>query len=223
MAEVECRVQLGLPSPRKMLTPVVSVSILLMIAGYALANYAEQFTLNWLALNPQTFWPFGIWQLLTYSFLNEKWWFLLTNGLIVLFIGSAVEREWRSRSFLFMMLAVIVSCALLWLIVCKIVGRAYIGGGSESYAYGVIGAFGLLFRRQRFLLFFWAFEGKHVALLLVAIGVVIGITGPMLWVWVAGAAVAYGYVKLQWRRKSAAARSRSGAMQRRGGSFVDID
>jgi membrane associated rhomboid family serine protease len=206
-----------------MLTPVVSVSILLMIAGYALANYAEQFTLNWLALNPQTIWLFRIWQLVTYSFLNQSWWFLLTNGIIVLFIGSAVEREWRSGSFLFMVLVVIVSCGLLWLIVCRIGRLPYAGTGTASYAYGVIAAFGLLFRRQRFLLFFWAFEGKHVALLLVAIGLVIGIAQPMTWIWICGAAVAYGYVKLQWRRKSAAARSRSGAMQRRGGSFVDID
>jgi membrane associated rhomboid family serine protease len=223
MAEIDCRVHLEMPSPRKMLTPVVTVSILLMIAGYALMSHAEKFSQSWLAINPQTFWRFRIWQLLTYSFLNAHWWSLLVNGLIILFIGSALEREWRSRSFLFMVLVVIVSCGLLWLIVCRIVGRAYVGIGTEPYVYGVIATFGLLFRRQRFLVFFWPLEGKHLAWLLIAIGVVMGIRWPMLWIWVSGAAVAYGYVKLQWYRKSAATRSRSRPMQRKPGSFVDID
>jgi membrane associated rhomboid family serine protease len=223
MAEVDHRIQLALPSPRKILTPVVTVSILLMIAGYALAKHAPVFTAGWLALNPQTFWPFRIWQLLTYSFINTCGWNLIFDGLIVLFIGSAIEREWRSGSFLLFFLVVSILCGLVWLIVNRIGGWAYIGIGTEAYAYGMIAAFGLLFRRQKFLVFFWALEGQHLAILLVAMGLVIAIAQPILWVWVGGAAVGYAYVKLLWHRASGAARSRSRPMQRKPGSFVDID
>jgi len=39
---------------------------------------------------------------------------------------------------------------------------------------------------------------EYVVYLLVAIGVLVGIPHPISWIWVAGAGVAYVYLKLIW-------------------------
>jgi membrane associated rhomboid family serine protease len=189
MAEAEWHVQMAFPSPKKILTPVVVGTVLLMIVGFALAKHRQVFTIDYLALNRQTFFPLRVWQLVTYSLVNLCAGNLVFNGLVILFIGSAIEREWRSRSFLLLMLAVSVVCGLTWLLINLIGGWYYIGTGTGACGYGLIGAFGLLFRRKRFLVFFWSLEAQHLAIMLVVIGLVVGIAQPISWIWVGGALV----------------------------------
>jgi membrane associated rhomboid family serine protease len=96
-----------------------------------------------------------------------------------------------------------IVCGLLWIGVSFIVPlftNALLPAGmtASGCAYGIVGAFGVLFYRRRFWFFFWTIEAQQFAWLVVAIGLVIGIAWPPMWVWVAGAGVAYLYLKLTW-------------------------
>ena len=148
---------------------------------------------------------------------------MIFDGLIVIFIGSAIEREWRSASFLLLMLTVSVVCGVIWLLVNLAGGWNYLGLGTGACAYGLIAAFGLLFRRTRFFALFWTIEAQYLALILIAIGLIVGIARPISWIWVGGAGVAYLYVKLRLRMASPMSVKKASQAHRRHGDFVDLD
>jgi len=111
MPEVERYIQIVLPSPKKILTPGVVVILALMATGYALAGYFPDFVGEYLAVSPQGVLGGKVWQLVTYSFTEVFPSNLVWEGMVVLFIGSAIEREWRTRRLAVLWLAVSVSCA----------------------------------------------------------------------------------------------------------------
>ena len=226
MSEYEREVKFALPSPRKLFTPGVTAIIVLLIAGYAVAGYARSFTDNYLALTAAGVLKGRLWQFLTYSFLNDCPWTMIFDPIIVIFVGSHVEREWGARSFLVLWLVVSVVCGLIWVLVCLVFRVGFIGLGSAACAYGLIGTFGLLLRDRVVLALFWVVKAQHLAWFLIAVGLVLGIRAPITWIWVAGAGVAYLYVKLQWRIASGASRPprrAPGSGQGRPSGFVDID
>ena len=199
--EMHQRIQLALPKPSKLFTPGVIVILALMIVGYALVGYFPEWVAGNLALFPQNVIHGRVWQLVTYSFMEACPWNLVWHIFAVLLCASAIERDWRTRSFLLLWLVVGVTCGVMWTAISLIVGRGYLGMGAQSCVYGVIGAFGLLFRRQRLLVFFWGMEAQYLCLLLIGIGLVIGIRQPITWIWVSGAGVGYLYVKLRLRAR----------------------
>jgi len=223
MPDGERQIQLALPSPRKIFTPAVTVIIVLLIAGFTLVNYAPDFTIDYLALSAKNVLRGRIWQLITYSLVNSCGRNLIFGGFLVLFIGSAIEREWRTASFLLLWLVVSLTCGVIWLVVSLATGRNFIGLGTSACSYGLIGTFGLLFRRRRFFALFWTIEAQYLALFLIAIGIVLGIAQPITWIWVVGAGVAYVYVKLRWRIASGGTRGPASWGQGRPSGFVDID
>jgi membrane associated rhomboid family serine protease len=212
------------PSPEKLLTPGVVTVLVLAIAGYVGWVLAPEAVVGALALNPRAVVHGRIWQLVTYPFVNGSY-SLICNGLILLFIGSAIERQWRTASFLWLWLTVSVCCGIVWVLIGLLVGGsvAMVGFGANACGYGLIGTMGLLFRRRRYFVFFATLEAQHIALGLIVIGVLVSLRFPMNLIWVAGALVAYVYVKLRWsleaRGPLSAAPRRSGGR----GKFVDID
>jgi membrane associated rhomboid family serine protease len=223
MSEAERNIQLALPSPKKLFTPAVTAIIVLMIVGFTLFSYTGRFAVNYLALSAPNVLHGRIWQLFTYPLVNGNGWRLVFNGILVLFIGSSIEREWRTADFLVLWLVVSVTCGLLWVIVSLVTRNNFIGLGTGACGYGLIGAFGLLFRRRRILALFWTVEAQYLAWFLIVVGIILGIPQPITWIWVSGAAVAYVYIKLRWRQVSGGARSTRSPSQDRGGGFVDID
>jgi membrane associated rhomboid family serine protease len=162
-----------------------------------LTHYATGFTLENLALTDSVLNDFKVWQLFTYSFISGGCG-LLFNGCIVLFLGSAIEREWKTRATFLLTVTVIVTCGITWILFNLLLGRNNPGMGSGAMAYGFIGAFGILFRKQRFLAFLWTVEAQTIAWILIAIGIVFGIASPITWIWVGGALVAYAVTKAKW-------------------------
>jgi len=199
----------------------VTVILVGMVAGFTIVYYATDFTVKYLALSVTGMKHVMIWQLLTYPFLNGCNWSLVWGGLLLLFIGSAVEREWRTKSFIGLWLIVSVVCGLIWVVISAIAGKSYVGGGTASCVYGIVAVFGVLYRRRRFLVLFWSVEAQHLAWAFIIIGIILGIRQPITWIWVAGALVGYLYVKLRMRMESAARRSPQSSY--RPGDFVDID
>jgi membrane associated rhomboid family serine protease len=214
--------RIAFPSPQKLLTPGVIILLSLLVAGFLGLALGGEAVGRALALSPRAVLHGKIWQLVTYPFLNDTFG-LLGNGMVILFFGSAIEREWRTASFLLLWLTVTVACGLLWILLNLLLGFSMAGLGAGVGSFGLIATFGLLFRGQRFFAFFGTIEAQHMALGLIAIGVILSLPVPITLVWVAGALVAYVYVKARWSLQ--AKPSVRPGLQRSGGKgqFVDID
>lgn len=222
MTDFQQQVQFQMPSPSKLFTPAVTVLLVLMVIGYTLVHYATDFTLRYIAVSKTAIFSGKIWQLITYSFVNGCVLNFVFNLFIVLFIGSMVERVWRTRGFLFLVSTTCVACGLVWILISLILNKELIGIGTESISYGLIAAFGILFRKQRFWFFFFITEAQTIALIMIGIGVVINIPNPVSWIWILGALISYLYIKARWsylaREKSPVPTS-----EIRNDGFVDID
>jgi membrane associated rhomboid family serine protease len=214
--------RIALPSPEKLLTPGVIILLSLLVAGFLGLALAPEAVGRALALSPLAVLHGRIWQLLTYPFLNDTFG-LLGNGMVILFFGSAIEREWRTASFLLLWLTVTVACGILWILLNLLMNVSMAGLGAGAACFGLIATFGLLFRGRRFFSFFGTIEAQHIAIGLIAIGVILSLPVPITLVWVAGALVAYVYVKARWSLQ--AKPSVRPSLQRSGGKgqFVDID
>jgi len=214
--------RIALPSPEKLLTPGVIILLSLLVAGFLGLALAPEAVGRALALSPLAVLHGRIWQLVTYPFLNGACG-LLCNGMVILFFGSAIEREWRTASFLLLWLTVTVACGVLWIVLNLLMGYSIAGLGAGVGGFGLIATFGLLFRGRRFFAFFGTVEAQHIALGLIVIGVILSLPVPITLVWVAGALVAYVYVKARWSLQ--ARPSVRPGLQRSGGKgqFVDID
>ncbi len=214
--------RIALPSPEKLLTPGVIILLSLLVAGFLGLALAPEAVGRALALSPLAVLHGRIWQLVTYPFLNGPVG-LICNGMVILFFGSAIEREWRITSFLLLWLTVTLACGVLWILLNLLMNYSMAGLGAGAGCFGLVATFGLLFRGRRFFAFFGTIEAQHIAIGLIAIGVILSLPVPITLVWVAGALVAYVYVKASWSLK--ARPSVRPRLQRSGGKgqFVDID
>ena len=125
--------QVSLPAPTKLFTRGVTIILICMVAGFALLCYGGETALRELALHPRGVFAGKVWQLLTYAFLNTGCG-LIFNALVVLFFGSAIEREWGTRSFVALWVVSSAACGLLWIIISFVAGREMIGLGFTPMA-----------------------------------------------------------------------------------------
>ena len=194
--------------------------ILIMIAGDVLfclsSQGMQQFLQEQFELNPSGVLHGRVWQLATYLFVDENGMSLVWNCVCVLFIGGMLEREWRTRSFVALWFVAGISCALIWVVVSLVAGREFVGYSAAGAVDGLLGAFGLAFRRRRS---FFGIEVQYVVLMLVAIGVILAITQPITLIWIAGAGVGYLYLKLIWKLREGFS---SGGKPARQARFKDL-
>jgi len=223
MLDKERNLQLALPSPKKLFTPAITAIIVLMIIGYAISSYAQDFAIKHLALSGTGVIHGKIWQLFTYPFIAGCGRDLAFNGVLLLLVGSAIEREWHTGPFILFLLVVSVTCGVLWVIVDLLLPGIYIGLGMSAGGYGLIAAFGVLFYRRLVFTILWTVEAQYVSWFLIGVGIVLGIPQPITWIWVSGAAVGYAYIKLRQQQNVGRAKVRHSAGRDRGGDFVDID
>jgi membrane associated rhomboid family serine protease len=132
--------------------------------------------LQWLTLFPAlsgVFWP---WQILTFPFVhvdNLAWFF---NMLMLYFFGSRLEELWGTRRYIQFLLACTLASALVYLLLSLLPLAAGPLMGMNSAMFGMLVAFGVLFPRQRIMLYFvaevemriavWIFMGIEVILML---------------------------------------------------------
>jgi membrane associated rhomboid family serine protease len=216
--------QFAVPSPRKLFTPGVTGILILSVAGFLIVTFApSSFATRILGLRAGGVFRGMVWQFLTYPFLYDSPMNLVFSGLMILFVGSTIEREWRTASFLWLWLVVSLSCGLLWVLVNLVIGRDVPGMGAAACSYGFLATMGMLYRGRRFFMFFATVEAQYLVLGLIVIGIILSITNPMMLIWIAGAPVAYLYVKARWsyasRRSSRPVSQDSGGR----GRFVELD
>ncbi len=206
-----------LPAAGQLFTPGVVTVLACMLAGYILSVLAGPAVINILALTPSDLLRGRVWQVLTYWLVDGSGVSVGLNCIAVLLIGSAIERQWKARSLLALWMVTCVVTGLIWALVGLLCGRDYQGMTAAAGSFGLLAAFGLLFRGQRLL-----FPPTDVAVatwILIGIGVVLSLANPITLIWVLGAPVAYGYIQLIWRR----ARRSSPGGGYRPGRFVDLD
>jgi membrane associated rhomboid family serine protease len=221
--ETTGKMQLTFPSPAKLFRPGVTAIIVLLAAGILLSTFSRDFMMSFLAISAQNVLRGKIWQLVTYPFASDSAVNLVFSGLMVLFVGSVIEQEWRTASFLLLWLVTSVGCGLLWVVVNLFTGNNFAGMGASGCTYGLIATMGLLFRGRRFFMFFIAVPSQYIVLILIVIGVITNLAQPINLVWISGALIAYLYVKLRWYLASQNRGSRQPAAQKLHRNFVDID
>jgi len=191
--------RLALPAPSRIFTPAVSGILVLSVVGFLVYRFAPSFALGTLGLSAGGILRGRLWQFLTYPFLYGSLASLVFSGLVILFVGSAIERQWRAASLLGLWLVVSLSCGILWVLVNLLTGGSAVGTGAAACSYGFIAAMGLLYRGARLFVFFATVEAQYLALGLILVNVLLNLANPMMLIWIAGAPVAYLYVRSKWR------------------------
>ena len=221
MTEYQQQLQFQMPSPSKLFTPAVTVILVLMVISLLLSVLAGSFGVDLLGLSRQGLTRGMLWQLVTYSIVNPNPMQLIFNGLAVLFLGSMIERQWRTMSFVFLWLVVSVVCGLAWILLDALMGANNIAVGANACIYGMLGTFGILFRGRRFFMFFATLETKYLVWILLAIAVLMSLSQPTMLIWILGAPVGYGYTKLMWKIGLLRANIKNEKMQT--SRFADLD
>ncbi|MFA5251420.1 MAG: rhomboid family intramembrane serine protease [Phycisphaerae bacterium] len=223
MYETQQQIQISLPPPTQLFTPGVIILLILLIAGWALFEAAPDFAAGVLAISASGVLHGKVWQLVTYPFAGDLLINIFFNGLMIIFAGSSIEREWRTASFFLLWVVISIMCGLIWVAVNAATGNNFIGFGASGCIYGLIAVMGLLFRDRRFFLFIAVVEAKYLVLILIAIGIVMNISTPINLIWISGTLFGYLYVKLRWSLASRGARRNKVVKQSRCNNFVDID
>lgn len=221
MADFQRQVHLEMPSPAKLFTPAVTVLLVLMVVCFSFSTFIGSSIINLLGLSRQGLMSGMVWQLVTYSIVNPNPMQLIFSGLAVLFLGSMIERQWRTVSFVLLWVVVSVTCGLVWILLSALLGSSNLATGASPCVYGMLGTFGILFRRRRFFMFFATIEAKYLVWIMIAIGIVMAISRPVSLVWILGAPVAYLYTKLMWKMRAQATSSQDNKMQT--SRFADLD
>lgn len=212
-----------MPSPERLFTPMVTVLLGLSVAGFVLSLLAPAFVQAWFMMDPYLVVRGRVWQVLTYPFFTTNPWVLVLDGILIMVLGGAIEREWRGMSLLGLWLVTTVLCALIWIVTCLLTGSRYPMFGLGAGAFGMVGAFGLVFRERRFLWFLVAMNSQTLAFVLIGIGVIFSLPRPITLISILGAPIAYGYVQLVWHLSSSQESVVTSGGDYHPGGFVDLD
>ena len=215
------RIEFAFRTPGKLFTRAVIVLLVLLCAGYVLTVFASDFMVRNFALDTSAVFHGKVWQLVTYPFVVSPC-NLIFACLIVLFIGSVVEKDWGTAGLLIFWVVISTVCGLLWVLTNWITGWNYIGFGPAACSYGLICMMGILFKGSKFLLLFFQMKAEHLAILLIVISILLSINQPINLIWILGAPAAWYYYKLR-RKFLAGSRGFSSKTKKRKEGFVDID
>ncbi len=125
---------------------------------------------------------FGIWQLVTYSFLHGGVMHLLLNMYALWLFGARMELYWGSKAFLLYYFVCVIGAGLVQLIVVSLAakqGAIYPTIGASGGVFGLLLAFGMSFPNERLLLIFppIALKAKWLVLIFGGIELWAGVTG----------------------------------------------
>lgn len=221
MSDYQQQVRFQMPSPSKLFTPAVTVILALMVISLLLTIFTDGFVIDLFGLSKQGLTRGMIWQIVTYSLISSGPMQLVFNGLAVLFLGSMIERQWRTMSFVFLWVVISGICGLAWILLTALMGSGAVAVGANACIYGMLGTFGILFRGRRFFMFFATIESKYLVWILIAIGVLMAISQPIMLVWILGAPIGYGYTKFMWKIHSGRTVSINKKPQK--SRFADLD
>ncbi len=190
--------------------PVTQVLIIVNVVVYLL-EMSGGMALAELALWPPSAGPsagpgFGLWQLVTYSFLHASFAHLFFNMFALYMFGGDIERLFGARFYLAFYFVCVVSAALTHLVVTSWLGAPpYPTVGASGAVYGLLLAFGMYFPHRRVMLLIppIPMQARTFVLLFAVLELVLGVTGT-------AAGVAHfahlggmlgGWLMIQYRRR----------------------
>jgi membrane associated rhomboid family serine protease len=131
--------------------------LLINVAVYALEMLdGSGLLLNYLALWPLGTPDFGLWQLVTYSFLHEPAnpLHLVFNMFALWMFGADVERVWGRNRFLTYYFTCVLSAGVTQMLVSWWAGSSAPTIGASGGVFGVLLAFGMMYPHRTILLIF---------------------------------------------------------------------
>ncbi len=100
---------------------------------------------GWFGLWPLASGAFMPWQVVTYAFLHGGLAHLFFNMLGLWMFGAELERLWGARRYLELLLASVISAALVQLLFTALIGSYSPTVGASGGLFGLLLAFGMLF------------------------------------------------------------------------------
>ena len=161
---------------------------------------------------------FRCWQFVSHGFLHGGFAHLFLNGLVLVMFGAVLERLWGSARFTLFFLACVVGGGLAqwWWTSAPVGNEVTVTLGASGGLFGVLGAFALMFPRQRLLLIFPPIPMPAWLLvsLFVVASTIMGVTGLVDGIahfahlgGIATGVVLYVLVARHWRRPAVAPRA----------------
>jgi membrane associated rhomboid family serine protease len=149
----------------RMLLLILTVLYVVAVAGV----FSHAYNLyNWLALSGPAFWKGQIWLIVTYALLPASLLDFLFNWILILFLGSWLERAW-SRSQLWTYCLVAAAGAGLAKVLVQ-PASPFAMVGTTPIVFGLLVAWGKHFGHEKVLFWFiWEMTVRQAAVLLIAI------------------------------------------------------
>jgi membrane associated rhomboid family serine protease len=180
------------------LTPAVKVILIICVAMFFLQLVAPG-VVSVFALFPSEFAHGHFWQILTYAFLHTDPLQLVLNLMMVVFIGSELEGTWGTKRFVQFYLFCAVLAGACYFLLSAILGSAGPMMGASGAIYGLLAAYGILFK-ERVMLFMMLFpmKAKHFIWVLAGVeflsSISYGRSGLASVAHLGGMAAGYGYL-----------------------------
>ncbi|HWH71100.1 MAG TPA: rhomboid family intramembrane serine protease [Candidatus Sulfotelmatobacter sp.] len=154
------------------LTPGVRF-LLVVLTAMALATFLGDFShaydlSQWLALSGPDFWTGMIWPILTYALLPATLFDFLFNWLVLLFLGSLLERVWSRTQFWTFCLVATLGAGLAKVLAQPSTPSLLVG--TTPMVFGLLVAWGWLFGHEKVLFFFiWEMTARQAAVAMILI------------------------------------------------------
>jgi membrane associated rhomboid family serine protease len=160
------------------------VNVLIFLVGLLLPGVGELFG-DIGALYP---WQAGVWglepggrffptQYITYQFLHAGFSHIFLNMLGLWMFGSELEQMWGSRRYLIFYLLCGIGAGLIQSVVTTITGDMAVTVGASGAVYGLLTAFAVLNPDRIIFLMFFPLKARYAIMVIIAMGVVGGISG----------------------------------------------
>lgn len=185
----------------KLFTPGVTALIVLHTVGFLILvlpeKEAAEDILLFLSLDyASVFARLHLWQLVTHSFLYPSMcavWGLIWMGLLLLFFGSGLEREWGTKRFIAFYVVMAVASGLVRML--PDIGSNLVLGSLGVFC-AVLAAFGFVFRHERLWLVFVNARVPNVVIGMLVIIALLNIKPIENLLWLSGAAFGLLYPRL---------------------------
>jgi membrane associated rhomboid family serine protease len=127
-----------------------------------------------------------VWQVVSYSFLHADLFHVLFNMLSLWWIGATLEQHWGSRQFTEFYLFCVIGAAVSTIVIAYTAAGIFrlspntLTIGASGGVYGILMAFGILYKDREFWMFPFPFmiKAKYMIMIWILIALVGSLQGP---------------------------------------------
>ena len=210
--------------PGRLFTPCVTVLFVCLIIMYSvcvLSPSGRDWVMSNLGLTlTSALGDLRLWQFVTHAIIQIGLCGLLFNLGCLIFLASAIERDWGWRGFLIFYLLMSALTGLILALGAAATGQNVLVADIQGFLCAVFGAYARVYRGQILWIFFAKVRAEALMAALLFINALIWLNLPVLLFWLAGAPLGYAYARL---RERSPARRLFGRSARSASRFKGID